>query len=331
MSYKLIRPFLMKLDPEVAHHLTLNLLNAFSFALIPPIQNNPIELFGLNFPNPVGLAAGLDKNGDYIDALGGLGFGFLEIGTVTPKPQVGNPKPRLFRIPQRQAIINRMGFNNKGVDYLVAKVKQRKYRGVLGINIGKNATTPLENATDDYVHCLEKVYPYADYITVNISSPNTQGLRDLQGAKYLELLVTTLKSRQKQLATLHHKQVPLLVKIAPDLSDPELEEMAQIFLAHNIDGIIATNTTLARDGVKGCQSWNEAGGLSGGPLFDRATSVLTKLKTLVADRLPIIASGGILTTEHAKIKFAEGAKLIQLYTGLIYEGPKLVRSCINDA
>lgn len=330
MSYQLIKPFLMKLDPEVAHHLTLNLLNVFSFALIPPISKNPVQLFGLNFENPVGLAAGLDKNGDYIDALGGLGFGFIEIGTVTPKPQEGNPKPRLFRIPERQAIINRMGFNNKGVDYLVTKVKQRKYRGILGINIGKNATTPIENAADDYVQCLEKVYPYADYITVNISSPNTQGLRDLQGAKYLELLVTTLKNRQKQLATLHHKQVPLIVKIAPDLEEAELEQMAGIFLEQNIDGIIATNTTLARDGVKGCPSWDEAGGLSGAPLFDRATAVLTKLKSLVADRIPIIASGGILTSEQAKIKFDEGAKLIQLYTGLIYEGPKLVRSCINE-
>lgn len=329
MTYKLIRPFLFHLDPELAHHLTLNALKLWPVnRAIPTVK--PTTLFGLNFPNPIGLAAGLDKNGDYIDALGSLGFGFIEIGTVTPKPQPGNAKPRLFRLPEHQAIINRMGFNNKGVDYLVSKVKQKKYQGILGINIGKNASTAIEDAQHDYVIGMQKVYAFADYITVNISSPNTLGLRTLQGPEYLQQLLSALKSEHLSLIDKYKKYVPLLIKIAPDLTDQELESMAEIFLQNKIDGIIATNTTLDRDQVQSSLNGQEAGGLSGAPLFKKSTQVLAKLRELVGSDLPIIASGGVLNANDANQKFASGANLVQLYTGLIYEGPKLILDLMKN-
>lgn len=329
MLYNLLKPVLFRLDPERAHHLTLQALNFLSrFKNGYEIsEQKPTQLLGLNFKNRIGLAAGLDKNGDYIDALGALGFGHIEIGTVTPKAQSGNPKPRLFRLVEQEAIINRMGFNNKGVDYLVNKVKQRKYQGILGINIGKNAATPLEKAQDDYLFCMQKVYQYADYITVNISSPNTAGLRELQGANYLEQLVKVLKESQNRLSDLHKKYAPLLVKIAPDLDGNEITEMADIFSTNKIDGIIATNTTLDRAGVGDSPYKNETGGLSGAPLFEKATEVLRRLKKNLPEKFPIIASGGVMSAELAKQKFDCGAELVQLYTGLVYKGPGLVRDC----
>lgn len=300
----------------------MNVLNFF--VNNPPISRR--KLWGLTFENPVGLAAGLDKNGDYIDALAALGFGFLEVGTVTPKPQLGNPKPRMFRLIEQRAIINRMGFNNKGVDYLIHQVQKKKYQGILGINIGKNATTPIENAIDDYFICLDKVYPHASYITINISSPNTPGLRSLQSNEYLHRLLENLKKRQDQLANQHQQYVPILIKIAPDLNQEEIVLMGQTFNEHKIDGIIATNTTLDRDLIQGSLFAHESGGLSGQPLFQKSTKILAALKKIVID-IPIIASGGIMSANDAKIKMEAGAELIQLYTGFIYEGPQLIRSC----
>lgn len=330
MLYKLIKPLLFQLDPEKAHHLTLSLLRSLSTlkgkTIIPTV--NPVSVFGLEFNNRIGLAAGLDKNGDYIDALGSLGFGFIEIGTVTPKPQSGNAKPRLFRLPEQQAIINRMGFNNKGVDYLVARVQQKKYRGIVGINIGKNAATPLENAIDDYVIGLQKTYVIADYITVNISSPNTSGLRALQSAAYLENLVVRLQEEQQRLYASHKKYTPVLIKIAPDLSDEDLAMMTSIFNKQKVDGIIATNTTIDRQSVRHEPNGQETGGLSGAPLFKLATSVQAKLAQQLDTNIPIIGSGGIMNARDAETKFAQGATLVQLYTGLIYQGPQLIKDCL---
>jgi dihydroorotate dehydrogenase len=284
---------------------------------------------GLQFSNPVGLAAGLDKNGAYIDALASLGFGFIEIGTVTPRPQPGNPEPRLFRLPQAQGIINRMGFNNDGVDALIHNVQQAKFKGILGINIGKNFDTPVEHAADDYLICLRKVYWYASYITVNISSPNTKNLRQLQEKSALNDLLSTLKQEQKILADKHSKYTPIVLKIAPDLEAEQIAEIAELLLKHQVDGVIATNTTLSRAGVEGLPHAAEAGGLSGAPVREKSTSVIQQLSKLLGDAIPIIGVGGILSGQDALEKMHAGASLVQLYSGLIYRGPALVREAAS--
>lgn len=327
--YSLLRPLLFSLQPESSHNLSLSLLNkaeklhALGFLAVE-IPNNPVTVMGLRFPNAVGMAAGLDKNGDYFNALGALGFGFVEIGTITPKPQPGNDKPRLFRLPQAQAIINRMGFNNKGVDHLVEQVKQRRYQGILGINIGKNASTPVENAVDDYVICMQKVYAHADYITVNISSPNTQGLRSLQFGDALQKLLSQLKETQQQLQSQYGRYVPFAVKIAPDMNLEETEQVAPILLANQIDAVIATNTTLGREGVENLPFGNETGGLSGLPVQQKSTLMIRNLKSLMGEKMPIIGVGGINDAESAAEKIRAGASLVQIYTGFIYKGPALI-------
>lgn len=332
--YRLSRAFLFRLQAETAHELSLDLLGAgerlglLKDWLAKPVEA-PVEVAGIRFPNAVGLAAGLDKNGDYIDALSRLGFGFLEIGTITPRPQPGNPKPRLFRIPERHAIINRMGFNNKGVDYLVERVKAAKFQGVLGINIGKNFDTPVENAVDDYLICLEKVYPYASYVTVNISSPNTPGLRTLQYGDSLKNLLAPIKARQLELAK-EHGYKPVFVKIAPDMSDEEIRLVAQTLIDSQIDGVIATNTTLSREGVKGLRFGNEAGGLSGAPVLDVANHTLEVLCQALHGKLPVIGVGGISDEEDAVVKIKLGAKLVQIYSGFIYHGPKLIHEAAEE-
>lgn len=328
--YQLIRHLLFRLDPETAHDLSLNGLRLVGRGPIgrycgKHVPESPHTVMGIEFPNPVGLAAGLDKNADYLDALGALGFGFIEVGTVTPRPQPGNPKPRLFRLPEAQALINRLGFNNKGVDHLVERVQGSHYRGVLGINIGKNFDTPLDRAAEDYLLCLRKVYPYAHYVTVNISSPNTPGLRDLQYGEPLQALLQTLRHEQAKLAQAHRRYVPLAVKIAPDLSDEDIPVICQALVANGIDAVIATNTTLSRRGVERLPHAAETGGLSGAPLARRATAVVHKLKECLQGRLPIIAVGGILGAQDARAKIQAGASLVQLYTGLIYRGPGLIR------
>ena len=332
--YSLIRPLLFVLDPETAHHVTLDSLQAaHSLGLLPLFAkrpaDNPQNVMGLTFPNPVGLAAGLDKNGAYIDALATLGFGFIEIGTVTPRAQPGNPKPRLFRLAQEQAIINRMGFNNLGVDALIANVKRAHYRGILGINIGKNFDTPIERAADDYLICLRKVYVHASYVVINISSPNTRNLRQLQGSDELDALLGALKAEQEKLAGVHGKYIPLAVKIAPDLDAGQIHQIATLLLRHRIDGVIATNTTLSRAGVEHLPLHTEAGGLSGAPLRDKSTAVIRQLAVALRNELPIIGVGGILSGQDAMEKMQAGAALVQLYSGLIYRGPDLVSECIE--
>ena len=332
--YILLRPLLFRFDAETAHHLTLSSLQAayrlgLSRLIALPASGEPVSCMGITFPNGVGLAAGLDKNGAYIDALAALGFGFIEIGTVTPRPQPGNPKPRLFRLPQAEAIINRMGFNNDGVDALIANVRAAKFRGVLGINIGKNFDTPITRAADDYLACLQAVYPHASYVTVNISSPNTKNLRDLQSGAALSDLLGKLKAGQTRLAQQHGRYVPLAVKIAPDLDDEQIAEIARLLREHQFDGVIATNTTLARSGVEKLPHGNEAGGLSGAPVRDAATRVIGKLATALAGEVPIIGVGGILSAHDAREKILAGASLVQLYSGLIYRGPALVSECVQ--
>lgn len=327
--YSLLNPLLFRLEPETAHHATLDALNrAYRLGLLPlfapRIAHDPRTVMGLTFPNPVGLAAGLDKDGAYIDALAALGFGFLEIGTVTPRPQPGNPRPRLFRLPEARGIINRMGFNNHGVDALIENVRRAKFRGILGINIGKNADTPIERAADDYLICLRKAYSHASYITVNISSPNTKNLRQLQGGGELGALLTQLKEEQKRLADLHGKYVPLAVKIAPDLESAEIREIAALLVEHRVDGVIATNTTLSRIGVMHLPHGKEAGGLSGTPVRDKSTAVIRELASALNGALPIIGVGGILNGEDALEKIHAGASLVQIYSGLIYRGPELI-------
>lgn len=332
--YTHIRNLLFKLDAETSHELSLDLLGAaerlklLSFFLTT-IPANPVEVMGITFPNPVGLAAGLDKNGDYLNALGELGFGFVEIGTITPKPQAGNPKPRLFRVPEAQGIINRMGFNNKGVDHLVEQVKRRRYQGVLGINIGKNAVTPVEDAADDYVSCMQKVYAHADYITVNVSSPNTKGLRDLQFGDSLNRLLETIKKEQDALKSLHNRYVPVAVKIAPDMDDAAIQQVAQSLLAQGIDGVIATNTTVGREGVEQYPVSSETGGLSGLPVRDKSTRVICGLYAELGDAIPIIGVGGIVDGASAAEKIQAGAKLVQIYSGFIYRGPALIGEAAN--
>jgi len=327
--YSHIRDLLFRLNPETSHELSLDMLGAAERLkliglMAAKVDDDPVEVLGLKFRNPVGLAAGLDKNGDYFNALGALGFGFVEIGTITPRPQPGNPQPRLFRLPQAQAIINRMGFNNKGVDHLVAQVKKRRYDGILGINIGKNATTPVENAAEDYLICMRKVYAHADYITVNISSPNTPGLRNLQFGESLSQLLSTLKKEQGVLAAAEGKYVPVLVKIAPDMDESEIAQVAGVLIQEGMDGVIATNTTVGREGVEGLEHGSEAGGLSGLPVRDKSTEVIAALNSCLGGKLPIIGVGGIFDGASAADKVRAGASLVQVYSGFIYEGPALI-------
>ena len=330
--FQLLRPALFALDPETAHHATLDALRTahclgtLSFVVKHP-ADDPRTVMGLNFPNPIGLAAGLDKNGGYIDPLAALGFGFIEIGTVTPRPQPGNPKPRLFRLPQAQGIINRMGFNNDGVDALVGNVKRAKFKGILGINIGKNADTPIEKAADDYLICLRKVYAHASYVAINISSPNTKNLRQLQGGDELDALLGQLKVEQEKLAQQHGKYVPLAVKIAPDLDADQIRDIAALLIKHRIDGVIATNTTLSREGVENLPHGNETGGLSGAPVRDKSTAVIRQLAAELQGALPIIGVGGILKGADAVKKMQAGAALVQVYSGMIYRGQELVTEC----
>jgi dihydroorotate dehydrogenase len=335
MYYSLIKKLLFRLDPEASHRVTLKALKIAGLLKITkefcPSIAVPIEIMGLQFFNPVGLAAGLDKNGDYIDALADLGFGFLEIGTVTRRPQEGNPLPRLFRLPEHEAIINRMGFNNKGIDYLIERLKTIRYKGVLGINIGKNRDTPVENAVDDYLYLYRRVIPYASYVTINISSPNTEGLRSLQHGESLRALLQSLKKEQTLQHDLQKKYVPLVVKIAPDLTQQELESMAEIFLAEKMDGVIATNTTLSREGVEVSPFAKESGGLSGKPVYKSSTEVVKSLYVLLQNKIPIIGCGGIFSGNDAKDKMLAGASLVQLYSGLIYEGPALIEACVRGA
>jgi dihydroorotate dehydrogenase len=329
--YPLLKPLLFKLDAEQAHDLTLkSLKRAEQFGLLNltrRLPDQPKQVMGLSFPNPVGLAAGLDKNAMVIDGMAALGFGFLEVGTVTPRSQPGNPKPRLFRLPEAEAIINRFGFNNLGVDNLIQNVKAAKFKGILGINIGKNFDTPNENAAEDYLTCMRKVYTHASYITVNISSPNTKNLRALQEKDALSSLLARLKSEQNILSQVHGKYVPIALKIAPDLTAEQVEEIAGLLMQHRIDGVIATNTTLARDAVAGLPNAEEAGGLSGAPVKDGSTRVIRTLAASLQNSLPIIGVGGILNGEDAKEKIAAGASLVQLYSGLIYKGPQLIKDC----
>lgn len=334
MFYDLARRFMFTRDAEWAHEFALNNLRRFTntplnLAWSQNISDKPVDFLGLKFKNPVGLAAGLDKNAECIDAFSQMGFGFIEVGTITPRAQAGNDKPRIFRLPESNAIINRMGFNNKGVDNLVANVKAAKYSGILGINIGKNKDTPNEQGKDDYIHCMRKVFEHASYITVNISSPNTPGLRDLQYGAALDDLLQSLKNEQLDLVAKHNKQVPMLVKIAPDLDQIQIEQVSESLLNNKIDGVIATNTTLERAAVMGQQYAEEAGGLSGHPVRMRSTEVVGELKRLTQGKLPIIGVGGIDDAQSAKEKFDAGANLVQVYTGFIYKGPQLVKSIVN--
>lgn len=333
--YSILRPLLFSFPAESSHNFSLKALDvlnrANASALVAKLahKQKPVSVMGLDFPNAVGMAAGLDKNGRYIDALSALGFGSIEIGTVTPRAQPGNAKPRLFRLKQSRAIINRMGFNNHGVDYLINQVKAARYKGILGINIGKNFDTPVAKAADDYLFCMDKVYQYSSYITVNISSPNTPGLRSLQYGEELSLLIQTLKQRQKALAEQHERYVPIALKVAPDLSHEEIEGIADVLLAHDVDGLIATNTTLSREKVTTEALRAEQGGLSGEPLKDASTKVIGQFSEILQNRVPIIGVGGIASAADAQEKLAAGASLIQLYTGFIYKGPDLVRETVE--
>ena len=332
MLYSLLRPALFSLDPEDAHRFTLASLDAAHklglLQLLPRANGAPLQVMGLDFPNAVGLAAGLDKDGAHIQAMAALGFGFIEIGTVTPRPQTGNPTPRLFRLPAAEAIINRMGFNNLGVDNLVCNVEAAGYKGVLGINIGKNKDTPNDHAVDDYLTCLDKVYTHASYVAVNISSPNTQNLRELQKDEALDGLLSAIKLRQSELAQQHGKYVPIALKIAPDLDDAQIAAIAALLMMHRIDAVIATNTTIAREAVAGLPNAGEAGGLSGAPVRAAATRVVAALAHHLKGEVPIIGVGGILSGDDAREKIAAGASLVQLYSGLIYRGPDLIRDCV---
>ena len=320
--YSLLRKALFIADPETAHGLALEGLKlghgVGATGLLCRTIRQPVRVMGLEFPNPVGMAAGMDKNGDYIDALGSVGFGFIEIGTVTPRPQAGNPKPRIFRIEQANAMINRLGFNNKGVDYLVRQVQKHSYKGILGINIGKNSDTPNERAADDYLICLEKVYPHADYITVNISSPNTKGLRDLQDAGQLDKLLGALNNKRLELTGEYQKRVPLVVKVAPDLEDEQIHGIAEAVVQNEFDGLIATNTTISRDAVEGMRHADETGGLSGAPMKDKADHVLAAFRAALPDGVALIGTGGITRGEDAAEKVQLGADLVQFYTGFVY-------------
>jgi len=336
LPYALARPALFALDPEAAHELTIDTLQRLQHtplacAWSQPRVADPVELAGLRFPNRVGLAAGLDKNGRAIDGLGAMGFGFLEVGTVTPLAQAGNPRPRIFRLPEHEALINRLGFNNGGLLAFIANVQRatrfRAEGGVLGLNIGKNAATPIEDALSDYLRGLDAVYPHADYVAVNISSPNTANLRSLQGDAALKALLDPLMARREHLAAEHGRRVPIFVKIAPDLDTPQVDLIAKTLQACGVDGVIATNTTLSRDAVSGHRHAGEAGGLSGRPVQAASNRVIAALRAALGDGYPIIGVGGVLSGEDARVKRAAGADLVQIYTGLIYRGPALVREC----
>jgi len=336
-AYALVRPLLFSMDPENAHNFTMRSLKQAAALgvtkLNPKPKGTPKQVMGITFPNPVGLAAGLDKDGAYLDGVASMGFGFVEIGTVTPRAQPGNPKPRMFRVQDAKGLINRMGFNNHGVDALVANVQSSRFfrnkEGVLGINIGKNADTPIEQAADDYLICLDKVYSFADYVAINISSPNTKNLRQLQGESELDNLLSKLKGEQLRLADRHARYVPIVLKIAPDIDEAQTKNIADALLRHKIDGVIATNTTIQRDSIKGLKHADEAGGLSGAPVREMSNTVIRRLKAELGDTIPIIGVGGIMNAEDAKEKVDAGASLIQLYTGLIYRGPGLVRECVS--
>jgi dihydroorotate dehydrogenase len=332
LPYALIRPLLFSLDPEVAHGVTLRTLHllhqaGLSRLYAQPRVQDPMQLMGLRFPNRIGLAAGLDKNGEAIDALAALGFGFIEVGTVTPRAQSGNPKPRMFRLPQAQALINRMGFNNAGLDAFLRHVRRSRRELPLGLNIGKNASTPIAQALDDYVTGLRAVYAHADYVTLNVSSPNTQGLRALQTETALESLLSGMAAEREQLTQVHDKRVPLVVKVAPDLLPEQIAALADALMRHGIDGVIATNTTIARDAVAGLPHADEAGGLSGPPVRDASNRVIAQLRARLGASYPIIGVGGILHADDAVAKIQSGADAVQLYTGLIYQGPGLVTRC----
>ena len=340
LPYALARPFLFGLDPEVAHEITLHGLAAvqgtpLQWAYCNRLVNDPITLAGLNFPNRVGLAAGLDKNARCIDGLAAMGFGFIEVGTVTPLGQIGNPKPRMFRLPKAQALINRLGFNNEGLDAFIANVQRSASRQnqsaaaplILGLNIGKNAATPIENAVDDYLTCLNGVYPHADYVTVNISSPNTKNLRSLQSDEALDALLAAIDKRRNQLAKTHGKRTPIFVKIAPDLDEAQVKLIAATLKRQHMDGVVATNTTLAREAVKGLPDADEAGGLSGAPVLAASNRVIAQLRSELGRSFPIIGVGGIMSASDAVAKVKAGADVVQIYTGLIYKGPDLVNQC----
>ncbi len=335
LPYSLARPFLFGLDPETAHELTMQSLarlhgTPFQIAYSAGMVEDPVVLAGLTFPNRVGLAAGLDKNARCIDGLGAMGFGFVEVGTVTPKAQPGNPKPRMFRLPRANALINRLGFNNDGLDAFIANVKRSSFRAkgrILGLNIGKNAATPIEKATDDYIACLDGVYPHADYVTVNISSPNTANLRALQSDEAIDGLLSAVAARREKLAKQHGRRVPIFVKIAPDLDEAQVKVIADALKRHGMDGVVATNTTISRDAVKGLPHAEEAGGLSGAPVLEASNRVIAQLRAAVGKAFPIIGVGGIMSAQDAVSKIRAGADVVQIYTGLIYQGPGLV----NDA
>ena len=335
--YKFLQKILFLLPPETAHHLGLGSLSFFNkLGLLklftPKNHSKAVEVMGIEFPSRIGLAAGLDKNGEYIEALSALGFGFIEIGTVTPRPQEGNPKPRLFRLPAAQAIINRMGFNNKGIEYLVDKVNEARdagFTGIIGINIGKNFDTKVENATEDYLIGLREAYAYASYITVNISSPNTPGLRDLQYGKELNKLLAALKAEQMKLVGDYRVYKPIAIKVAPDLTGEEIKDIAEALLDNKMDALIATNTTLSRDAVQGMTHGEEAGGLSGAPVRDMSTEVIRQFHAILKDRVPIIGVGGISSKNDARDKLDAGASLVQVYTGLIYQGPALIKELLR--
>jgi len=334
MFYPAIRKLLFQFDAETIHELTIKGLKSTGKSPLnvfykQQVQDKPVTVMGIKFPNSVGLAAGLDKNGECINAFAAMGFGFVEVGTVTPRPQAGNDKPRIFRLPKANAVINRMGFNNKGVDYLVSQVQAANFKGVLGINIGKNKDTPEENAKDDYIHCMRKVYDFATYITVNISSPNTPGLRSLQYGDALDELLVALKSEQKVLSEKYGKYVPVAVKIAPDLTADEVKSIAKSLIDNEIDGVIATNTTLSREGVEGLEFGDEQGGLSGQPVKEKSTLVIKLLSEALDNKLPIIGVGGIASSDDANEKLQAGASLVQVYTGFIYQGPELVKEIVN--
>jgi len=332
LPYPLARPFLFGLDPEHAHELTMAALARFQNT---PLQcmwaqarvNDPVTVAGLKFPNRIGLAAGLDKNGRCIDGLAAMGFGFIEVGTVTPKAQPGNPKPRMFRLPEANALINRLGFNNAGLAAFIDNVKRARFRnhgGILGLNIGKNAATPIERAVDDYLLCLDGVYPHADYVTVNISSPNTKNLRELQSDDALDALLGAVQERKAELAARQGRSVPIFVKIAPDLEVAQVKLIPAALKRHAIDGVVATNTTIARDAVKGMAHGEEAGGLSGAPVFEASNRVIAQLRQALGKTFPIIGVGGVMSGADARAKVIAGADLVQVYTGFIYKGPALI-------
>ena len=336
-AYGLTKKVLFAMDPETAHNVTLATLQktydcSWTRRLTADMPSHPTQLMGLSLKNPVGLAAGLDKDGAHIDALGNLGFGFVEVGTVTPRAQPGNSKPRMFRLPQAQALINRMGFNNHGLQQFIANVQRSRYRqtgGILGLNIGKNADTPIERAVDDYLICLDGVYAHADYVTVNISSPNTKNLRELQSGDALDDLLEAIDHKRDQLAQTHGKRVPIALKIAPDVDAEQIHVISQALMRHHMDGVIATNTTVSRDKVLGLVHANEAGGLSGAPVHEMSLAVIAQLRKELGPDFPIIGVGGILSGQHAQEKITAGANAVQLYTGLIYEGPALIGQCVK--